>query len=67
MTKVNVNGKDTHPIFTWLKKAFPGDIGWNFTGVWVIGPDGVPTCRFNKAPFKEIEKCMAQSMVAKKN
>lgn len=34
--KVNVNGKDAHPLFTYLKQAAPGLLGsevikWNFT------------------------------------
>ena len=36
MEKVNVNGDDAHPLFSWLKKEAPGLLGseaikWNFT------------------------------------
>ncbi len=28
--KSDVNGKNTNPIYTWLKTCFPGDVSWNF-------------------------------------
>jgi glutathione peroxidase len=41
--KINVNGSDAHPLFTWLRKAKGGLLGdrikWNFTK-FLIGPDG---------------------------
>jgi glutathione peroxidase len=29
--KIEVNGAGTHPLYTWLKQAKPGDISWNFS------------------------------------
>ena len=47
--KVNVNGKEAHPIFKFLKKALPGVLGgrikWNFTK-FVIDREGNPVKRF---------------------
>ena len=48
--KVDVNGKNTDPIFTYLKDALPGllgskDIKWNF-GKFLVGRDGLPYKRF---------------------
>lgn len=48
--KVNVNGKDTHPLFEQLKKAAPGALGtkaikWNFTK-FLVGRDGTILKRF---------------------
>ncbi len=48
--KIEVNGADTHPIFTFLKEALPGilgteDIKWNFTK-FLIDKTGVPIKRF---------------------
>ncbi len=42
--KINVNGKDAHPLFQWLKQQAPGLLGsesikWNFTK-FLIGRDG---------------------------
>lgn len=55
--KVNVNGKDAHPIFEYLKKELPGTLGgrikWNFTK-FLIDKDGSPIKRF--APATKPEK-----------
>ncbi|UTA47326.1 glutathione peroxidase [Simiduia sp. 21SJ11W-1] len=42
--KVDVNGDDAHPLFSWLKSAAPGVFGteaikWNFTK-FLVGKDG---------------------------
>ena len=43
MAKIDVNGKDAHPIFDWLKNQKGGllidGIKWNFTK-FLIGTDG---------------------------
>lgn len=44
MQKVNVNGGDAHPLFTWLCAEAPGLLGsksikWNFTK-FLVGKDG---------------------------
>ena len=40
MAKVDVNGKDAHPIFDWLKEQKGADgIEWNFTK-FLVGRDG---------------------------
>lgn len=55
--KVNVNGKDAHPLFKYLRSALPGDLGnkikWNFTK-FVIDKNGIPTKRF--APYTKPHK-----------
>lgn len=33
LLKVDVNGPNTSPVFTFLKSALPGDIKWNFEKV----------------------------------
>ena len=47
--KINVNGKDTHPLWKWLKAEQKGLLGgtikWNFTK-FLIGADGQPIERF---------------------
>lgn len=49
MAKVEVNGKNTHPVFEWLKERAPGAIGktvkWNFTK-FLVSPDGKTVERF---------------------
>ena len=47
--KISVNGKETHPIFKYLKDQLPGKLGkkikWNFTK-FLITPEGLPFKRF---------------------
>jgi glutathione peroxidase len=64
--KVAVNGKDEHPIFTYLKDELGGTLGkkikWNFTK-FLIGKDGQPIKRFapTKKP-KDIEKYIKEAI-----
>jgi glutathione peroxidase len=55
--KINVNGKNTHPVFAYLKNkkgGFPGNrIKWNFTK-FLIDKNGNPVKRF--APTYKPEK-----------
>jgi len=48
--KIEVNGKDTHPVFQYLKDTLPGILGskgikWNFTK-FLVGPNGVALRRY---------------------
>ncbi|MEJ5188452.1 MAG: glutathione peroxidase [Breznakiellaceae bacterium] len=49
MSKIEVNGPNTHPVFAWLKKKAPGLIGksikWNFTK-FLISRDGTKVTRY---------------------
>jgi glutathione peroxidase len=60
-SKIEVNGKNAHPLFLYLQEALPGLLGtkaikWNFTK-FLVDPTGLPVKRFapNDKP-KEIEK-----------
>ncbi|MCK9625231.1 MAG: glutathione peroxidase [Bacteroidales bacterium] len=48
-SKIKVNGKETHPIYKYLKEAIPGTLGgrikWNFTK-FLIDSTGKPIERF---------------------
>ena len=37
--KIDVNGENAHPLYTWLKTQAGGDIKWNFTK-FLVGRDG---------------------------
>ena len=60
MAKVDVNGKDAHPIFNWLKEQQGGfltdGIKWNFTK-FLIGRDGQVINRY--APTTKPEELKA--------
>ncbi|MCF6320100.1 MAG: glutathione peroxidase [Proteobacteria bacterium] len=64
--KVDVNGKNEHPLFTYLKDELGGTLGkkikWNFTK-FLIGKDGQPIKRFapTKKP-KDIEKHIKKAL-----
>ncbi len=49
MSKIEVNGKNTHPVFDWLKQQAPGKLGstikWNFTK-FLVEKDGVTVHRY---------------------
>ena len=48
--KIDVNGANAHPLYSFLKEKCPGILGtegikWNFTK-FLVGPDGMPLERF---------------------
>ncbi len=48
--KINVNGKDAHPLYKYLKETRSGILGleaikWNFTK-FLVGTDGMPVKRY---------------------
>ena len=68
MAKVQVNGREAHPLWKWLKAQAPGVLGteavkWNFTK-FLVGRDGKVVKRYapNDTPEalrKDIEKALA--------
>ncbi|MEY3252705.1 MAG: hypothetical protein RL227_1678 [Pseudomonadota bacterium] len=69
MAKTQVNGREAHPLWQWLKAQAPGVLGtegikWNFTK-FLVGRDGKVLKRYapNDAPEKlraDIEKALAE-------
>ncbi len=55
-SKIEVNGKNAHPIYKYLKKELPGIFGksikWNFTK-FLINSEGNPVKRFSPATKPE--------------
>jgi glutathione peroxidase len=68
MSKIDVNGDDTDPLYKWLKGEAPGLLGskrikWNFTK-FLVGKDGQIVDRYGsqEAPAslkKDIEKALS--------
>lgn len=59
MSKIEVNGKGSDPLYVWLKKQAPGVLGgsikWNFTK-FLVGKDGTSVERFaSKTEPKELK------------
>jgi glutathione peroxidase len=67
MDKIDVKGKDQHPLYTALTgkdAAFPGDVKWNF-GKILIGKDGKPLARFEsgtKPDSKELSDAITAAL-----
>jgi glutathione peroxidase len=67
--KIDVNGKDAHPLFQYLKKETPGILGseaikWNFTK-FLIDRSGKPVKRFAPtAKPEDIEEDIRKLMAA---
>lgn len=64
MSKIEVNGRNAHPVFIFLKKKAPGllfkSVKWNFTK-FLVARDGVTVKRFSPAtePVK-LEKAIEE-------
>ena len=59
MDKVTVNGDDAEPIFALGKEAFPGDIAWNFAGIFVFDGEGKCVHRFDSKQLKDVDAAIA--------
>uniref|UniRef100_A0A7S3AI03 Glutathione peroxidase n=1 Tax=Haptolina ericina TaxID=156174 RepID=A0A7S3AI03_9EUKA len=40
MAKVQVNGSSADPVWQFAKAAFPGDVPWNFAGMFLFDKEG---------------------------
>ncbi|MDR3367868.1 glutathione peroxidase [Rhodoferax sp.] len=70
MAKIDVNGKDAHPLYQWLSSEAPGLLGskaikWNFTK-FLVGKDGAVIRRYAPTDTpaslsKDIEAALAAS------
>mmetsp|Transcript_31004 Transcript_31004/g.38070 ORF Transcript_31004/g.38070 Transcript_31004/m.38070 type:complete len:184 (+) Transcript_31004:61-612(+) len=67
MQKVDVNGDNEDPVFTFLKSKKPGNIDWNFDGKYLIDKNGNVKRRFtNNDPFKKIGKAIRKLLKQQK-
>ena len=66
--KIDVNGKNTHPVFVYLKDQLSGKLGkkikWNFTK-FLISPDGRPFKRYAPTTKPEVMENDIISLVSK--
>ena len=62
MSKVDVNGRNTNPVWAALKKHFPGKVKWNFEK-FLVSREGVPVKRYlTKTWPSEIEADIRREM-----
>ena len=62
LEKTDVNGPHAHPVFAYLKTVYPGDVTWNFHGLFVINEDGIPIRRFFREPYPEIDAFIGKAL-----
>ena len=62
LEKTDVNGPSTHPVFSYLKAVYPGDVTWNFHGLFVVNEQGIPVRRFTKEPYPEIDAFIGKTL-----
>jgi len=60
MAKINTNGPQESPVFSLGKKAFPGDVTWNFGAVFLFDKEGTPVARkaMNQVSEADISKLL---------
>jgi glutathione peroxidase len=65
-TKIDVNGKNTHPVFAYLKQQAGGLLGssikWNFTK-FLVSPDGTAIKRFAPKTTPDAIRADIESML----
>ena len=59
MAKVQVNGDDAHPVFKLGKEAYPGDVAWNFAGIFLFDGEGACVGRYDAKGLKELGEALA--------
>lgn len=70
MSKIDVNGKNTDPVFTFLKERAPGLIGksikWNFTK-FLVERDGITVTRYDSRTEPESIRSDIETALAEAN
>lgn len=56
MSKTKVNGPTADPVWKMVKQHFPGDIGWNFFGIFLFDAKGKPVARFDANSLDAVDK-----------
>ena len=60
MAKVHVNGPMTDPLWKVLKTTFPGEVGWNFSAVFLVDKVGRPAGRFTGRELSKVGRTIEQ-------
>jgi len=61
-TKADVNGPNTQPVFAYLKQVYPGDVTWNFHGMFLINEEGIPIKRIQHQRYPEIDEDIKKAL-----
>lgn len=60
MDKVQVNGDDAHPLWKLAKEAFPGEITWNFAGIFLFDGEGACVGRYSARELGDCDAKLAE-------
>ena len=58
MAKTEVNGPQAHPVWQLAKKAYPGEVKWNFDGIFLFDKEGKPVSRFSAQQLPKVEAAL---------
>lgn len=53
MAKTAVNGDD--PVWQALRRSFPGEVSWNFDGIFLLDRDGVAVGRYTASQLERLD------------
>lgn len=59
MGKVHVNGPESDPVWRLAKEAFPGEIKWNFAGIFLFDKAGRPVARYGVRELSKVEAALS--------
>mmetsp|Transcript_60088 Transcript_60088/g.164672 ORF Transcript_60088/g.164672 Transcript_60088/m.164672 type:complete len:80 (+) Transcript_60088:256-495(+) len=67
MQKVSVNGEAADPVWKYAKDAFPGDIRWNFHGLFLFNGDGKAVGRYTPQEMAKLDTKLRVLVAAAKS
>jgi len=67
MSKVSVNGAKADPVWTFAKEAFPGDVQWNFHGIFLFNGEGKAVGRYTPQETSKLDTRLRVLVAAAKS
>jgi len=67
MEKVSVNGPSADPVWKFAKEAFPGDVQWNFHGIFLFNADGKTVGRYTPQEMSKLDTKLRVLVAAAKS
>ena len=65
LAKGFVNGPKADPIWAVAKAAFPGDVEWNFSGVFLFDKNGICVGRYDAEKLDELGEAIDRLLACK--
>lgn len=64
MAKACVNGPTAHPVWSFLKSEFVGDVEWNFDSIFLVDRAGMPVGRYDARQLDRVDADLQYLLVA---